>query len=103
MINLIQNSIKFSRPGSTVNVTIDSFQVDDPTNHLGVNIRVTDTGIGISPDDRQNLFKIFFKTSDETSRRKNQGSHGIGLNICKRFATNLGGDLIFNEEVTKGC
>lgn len=33
----------------------------------------------------------------------NQGSHGIGLNICKRFAVILGGDLELNENVTEGC
>jgi K+-sensing histidine kinase KdpD len=33
----------------------------------------------------------------------NQGSHGIGLNICKRFAVILGGDLELNEDVTEGC
>lgn len=47
---------------------------------------VSDTGIGISEDDRKNLFKLFFKTQDEKSKKMNQGSHGIGLNVCKRFA-----------------
>jgi len=29
---------------------------------------------------------MFFKSKDETSKRMNQGSHGLGLNICKQFA-----------------
>lgn len=70
---------------------------------MGVKIRVTDQGIGIAPEDRKNLFDIYFKTRDETSRRMNKGSHGIGLNVCKKFAIALGGDLTLSEEITKGC
>ena len=33
----------------------------------------------------------------------NQGSHGIGLNMCKRFAVLLGGDLYLNEDYHQGC
>jgi signal transduction histidine kinase len=46
---------------------------------------------------------MYFKTKDETSRRMNQGSHGIGLNICKKFALSLGGDLVHNDNVEKGA
>jgi hypothetical protein len=64
---------------------------------------VTDEGIGISEEDKQNLFQMFFKTTDENSRRMNKGSHGIGLNVCKRFAKALGGDLYLNEDYKEGC
>ena len=46
---------------------------------------------------------MYFKTNDESSKRMNQGSHGIGLNICKKFAVGLGGDLKLNENVRQGC
>lgn len=62
MINLIENSIKFSKSGDVVEVTIDQYVVADPANQMGVQVRVTDHGIGISAEDRANLFNIFFKS-----------------------------------------
>ena len=69
----------------------------------GIRIKVTDNGIGIGPEDRKNLFKLYFKTQDQKSRDMNKGSHGIGLNMCKRFAELLGGDLYLNEDYNNGC
>ena len=46
---------------------------------------------------------MYFRTEDEKSRLMNQGSHGIGLNVCKRVAKLLGGDLYLNEEYTEGA
>ena len=86
IFNLIQNSIKFSEKGSSVTVSMEQFPVPDNYKNIGVRIKVTDNGIGISKKDQKNLFKMFFKTQDEKSREKKQGSHGIGLNVCKRFA-----------------
>jgi signal transduction histidine kinase len=60
--------------------------VPDAQTEIGMNIRVTDSGIGVSKDDRENLFKMYFKTKDEKSRTINGGSHGIGLSVCKNIA-----------------
>ena len=103
LINLIQNAIKFSRQNDVVSVTVDEFVVEDHNTNVGVNIKVTDEGLGVSEEDREHLFKVFFKTKDETSKRMNQGSHGLGLNICQQFARNLGGDLIHNDNVKVGA
>jgi two-component system sensor histidine kinase BarA len=64
---------------------------------------VTDQGIGISMEDRPNLFKPYFKTKDAKSRSINKESHGLGLNICKKIAKNLGGDLNLNEHYNQGA
>ncbi len=64
---------------------------------------MTDQGIGISLEDRPNLFSAYFKTKDAISRRVNKESHGLGLNICKKIAKNLGGDLILNEDYNDGA
>lgn len=69
----------------------------DQSDLIHVLIEVKDTGIGISAEDRKNLFKPFFKTSDSDSKLINTCSHGLGLNICKRIAIRLGGDLVLNE------
>jgi hypothetical protein len=54
-------------------------------------------------EDRPNLFKPYFKTKDAQSRSINKESHGLGLNICKKIAKNLGGDLILNESYFQGA
>jgi signal transduction histidine kinase len=54
-------------------------------------------------EDRPNLFKPYFKTKDAQSRSINKESHGLGLNICKKIALNLGGDLILNENYNQGA
>jgi signal transduction histidine kinase len=54
-------------------------------------------------EDRPNLFKPYFKTKDDKSRSINKESHGLGLNICKKIAINLGGDLVLNEHYNQGA
>jgi len=63
---------------------------------------VRDYGQGISEVDRQNLFKPYFKSQDEASIARNRISHGIGLNICKKLAVGLGGDLTLTQGLTTG-
>lgn len=55
-----------------------------------------DQGIGISAEDKENMFKPFFKTKDERSKKLNAQSHGIGLSFSKKIAKKLGGDLVLN-------
>ena len=86
IFNLLQNAIKFSTEGQTIQVSCEQFQISGSPSEIGVKIRVSDDGIGISEKDRKNLFSLYFKTQDEASRIMNPGSHGIGLNVCKRFA-----------------
>jgi signal transduction histidine kinase len=86
VINLLQNAIKFSPSFNKVTLSIEEFKVDGRPNHEGVKISVQDNGIGISKNDKKNLFKMYFKTQDQTSSLMNKGSHGIGLSVCKRLA-----------------
>jgi signal transduction histidine kinase len=66
-------------------------------------IKLTDQGIGVSLEDRLNLFSAYFKTKDAVSRSINKVSHGLGLNICKTIAKSLGGDLILNNYYNQGA
>ena len=47
--------------------------------------------------DRKNLFKPYFKSVCSKSQVANSNSNGIGLNVCKRLAKVLNGDLYLNE------
>jgi signal transduction histidine kinase len=93
VINLISNAIKFSKKGQEIGVTTN-FEILS-TNTLLLSVKVSDEGIGISEKDQENLFQMFFKTTDQISMRKNKASHGIGLYLCKQIAQRLGGDLTF--------
>jgi signal transduction histidine kinase len=50
----------------------------------------------------KNLFKPYFKTTDALSREMNTSSHGLGLNICKKIAYGLNGDLHVESEIRTG-
>jgi len=75
MINLINNSIKYTEKGG---IQINAYTDDDK-----VIIEILDTGIGISPEDRDRIFERFY-ISDKSRSRKSAGS-GIGLSIVKHI------------------
>jgi signal transduction histidine kinase len=65
VINLISNAIKFSKKGQEIGVTTN-FEILS-TNTLLLSVKVSDEGIGISEKDQENLFQMFFKTTDQMS------------------------------------
>ena len=66
MINLIQNSIKFSREGDKITVTV--MRRMTPDQQYNFQICVADEGMGVPEEDRQNLFKPFFQTKNKKSK-----------------------------------
>lgn len=56
-----------------------------------------DTGIGISDEDKPNIFQPFFKSNDSKSKEYNAKSNGLGLSICKQIALGLGGQITFES------
>jgi hypothetical protein len=72
------------------------------TNKLILEIRVIDSGIGISKEDQTNLFKPFFRSGDQANRQLNQNGHGIGLSICKKIAERLDGTITVNSKLNVG-
>ncbi|HLP83436.1 MAG TPA: ATP-binding protein [Phycisphaerales bacterium] len=84
LINLVGNAIKFTSKGS---VSID---IRSESNAM-LRFDVTDTGIGMSPEQIGRLFKPFAQADDSMSRRF--GGTGLGLAICKKLAHMLGGDV----------
>jgi signal transduction histidine kinase len=84
LLNLLNNAIKFTARGEVVvSVDLDA----DAT----CRIRVTDTGIGIRPEDLVTLFTPF-RQIDAGLARSHEGT-GLGLAICRRLAGLLGGDI----------
>ena len=90
--NLVANAVKFTGRGC---VTVRARAARD-----GVEIAVTDTGIGIAPEHREAIFAPFFQLDGSESRRY-EGS-GLGLHIVKRLLDLLGGTIAVESEVGRG-
>ncbi|MEK7511020.1 MAG: HAMP domain-containing sensor histidine kinase [Patescibacteria group bacterium] len=84
--NIIENAVRYTPPGGSVRVMLES-GVDR------VFVHVRDTGIGIKPEDRGNIFERFYRA--ENAVAKENGGNGLGLYIARTIATDHGGDLNF--------
>jgi|GEM_PF-2276050 len=93
-INLLSNAIKFTEPGGRVSLRI-SVRAD-----RAVEVVVADTGIGIAPQDIDQVMKPFFQV-DSRLARKYEGT-GLGLPLCKSLVALHGGSLKLESEVGVG-
>jgi PAS domain S-box-containing protein len=90
LINLIGNAIKFT-PAGTITVQITSQLVPTRPDQIQLDISISDTGIGMSPEVVSSLFSPFYQGDTSTTRRF--GGTGLGLAICKRLAELMGGQI----------
>ncbi|MEI6946009.1 PAS domain S-box protein [Paraflavisolibacter sp. H34] len=105
--NLINNALKFSAPGIPPVIDISSREVAlEEGVALGLNplrtyqeITVRDNGIGFEPEFAEKIFVVFQRLHD---RGAYEGT-GIGLAICKKIVTGLGGHIRAVSEVGKGA
>lgn len=75
-INLLHNSIKFTPNGGSINITINN-------SDSWVVCRITDSGIGISEEDKLHIFERFYKV--DKARDRNLGGNGLGLSLVKKI------------------
>jgi PAS domain S-box-containing protein len=97
LFNLVSNAVKFTPDGGTVVLGVRRIQDGD---RPFVEFRVSDTGIGIAPEDRKRLFLPFSQLDGSSTR--NYGGTGLGLSICKSFVELHGGKIWLESEVGKG-
>lgn len=93
VINLVSNAAKYSEPGGWIGVR--GRRVES-----GVEITVSDKGIGIAPHDLRRLFDPFFRSRDALARRR-KGT-GIGLTITRYIMRSHGGDVQVASRPGKG-
>ena len=96
LFNLIGNACKFTE-GGTVAVAVSR---ERSGGREWVLFRVSDTGIGMSPEQIERLFEAFAQAEASTARRF--GGTGLGLTISRQFARIMGGDVTVNSELGEG-
>lgn len=88
--NLIDNSIKYSRPGSEITVSAKE------ENEAWVRISVADQGIGLTPEEQENLFTRFYRAKN--TRTAETSGTGLGLYLTRYFIKAHGGRVEVQSE-----
>ncbi|MCC6677998.1 MAG: response regulator [Phycisphaerales bacterium] len=95
LLNLVGNAVKFTQRGE-VTLTLGLRREPAPA----IEFTVTDTGIGMSPEEMARLFEPFTQADGTMSRRF--GGTGLGLAICRHLSTMLGGEIRVASEPGRG-
>lgn len=82
--NLLQNAVRYNRPGGSVDVRVSRTEGE-------VVLEVADTGIGIPESDRERIFERFYRVDKARSRAA--GGTGLGLSLVRHATQRMGGDL----------
>jgi signal transduction histidine kinase/HAMP domain-containing protein/ActR/RegA family two-component response regulator len=99
LYNLLSNAVKFTERGH-VELLIETAPAQAPDTGSRIVFSVTDTGIGISPDNLTSIFSAFQQGDGTTNRR--YGGTGLGLAICREVAARLGGEVTVHSELGAG-
>lgn len=92
--NLMSNAVKYNEENGTVTVTVED--TEDATQ-----IRVADTGIGISEEEEAQIFDKFYRSTDE--RVQAIGGHGLGLALARQIIELHHGKLLLNRDREEGA
>lgn len=96
LFNLLSNAAKFTESGD---ILLEATQ-DKSVSPAILTITVSDTGIGMTPQQIENLFQPFVQGDNSTTRQ--YGGTGLGLAISRRFCQMMGGDLAVTSESGHG-
>lgn len=92
-VNLLHNAIKFTPEDGAINIAITS---EDNV----ICVKISDTGIGISPEDQMHIFERFYKV--DKARERALGGNGLGLSLVKKIVSLHGGHISIDSEIGKG-
>ena len=90
--NLVENAIKYNRPSGSVTVSIHTAE--------SAVLEVTDTGIGISPENQEKIFDPFYRV--DKSRSRAMGGAGLGLALVSEIARQHNGQVKVTQSSEKG-
>ncbi len=94
LVNLLDNAIKFNRPGGEVHVE------SAPTTNGKIRVVVADTGIGIPSEHLHRIFERFYRV--DKARSREVGGTGLGLSIVKHVVERMNGSISVQSQLGKG-
>ncbi|HSD30496.1 MAG TPA: HAMP domain-containing sensor histidine kinase, partial [Gemmatimonadales bacterium] len=101
LLNLLSNACKFTRNGTITLAVAREQSVESPgAGGDRILLRVTDTGIGMTPAQMERLFEAFAQADAATASK--YGGTGLGLAITRRFCRMMGGDVSVESEAGRG-
>ena len=93
LINLIENAIKYNKPGGSVTVQVFA-------NAEEANVTISDTGIGIAEEHLPRMFERFYRVDKGRSRQ--MGGTGLGLAIVKHIVRSMHGEIEVHSKLGEG-
>jgi signal transduction histidine kinase len=107
LMNLLGNAVKFTPDGGSIGIAVHLLEGADTTDRPAkteaqnvLRVDITDTGIGITPEQQDRLFAPFQQAENNTARRF--GGSGLGLVISKRIVELMGGRIWVESKPEKG-
>ena len=95
--NLLTNACKFTNNGGKISMDIN---LNTSSEKRVLTVKVSDTGVGIAPEQQMQIFNRFYQT-DNTGTEMKQGT-GIGLSMVKEYVSLQGGDVNVDSQLNKG-
>ncbi len=94
LANLVDNALKYTPAGGTITIGAKELSGE------AVEVRVSDTGVGIPEEDLPRLFERFYRV--DKARSRELGGTGLGLAIVKHLTRSMGGDVRVESALEKG-
>ncbi|MDR1868558.1 MAG: response regulator, partial [Treponema sp.] len=97
--NLLGNAVKFTPENGSI--TLNARLLEEEDGYHNLQIGVTDTGIGLTPEQQSRIFMSFEQAESSTTRK--YGGTGLGLSISKKIVELMGGNIWVESELNKGA
>lgn len=97
LVNLIGNAVKFTHHGDIV---VSAIPEKETANHVMLHFTISDTGIGLKPENLKSIFEPFVQADGTTSRQ--YGGTGLGLSISNYLVKKMGGSIHVESKPGEG-